>query len=183
MNLFIPSELTVTNLGLTLRQETSFPDEARTRLTLKLKQSATFTLDWVAIGEQQPEVEHNFAGEKSDTGVRDGRRWRRGNWFQYSLNTRGEKAADLAVTYWGGDRDRTFEILANGTLLATEEFNRPQPGQFFDKRYPIPAEVLAAATDGRVMIKFAARPGEATVGIFEVRLMRPAGPAAQPAQP
>jgi DUF1680 family protein len=141
------------------------------------------TLDWVAIGEQQPEVEHNFAGEKSDTGLRDGRRWRRGNWFQYSLNTRGEKVADLAVTYWGGDRDRTFDILANGTLLAAEVFNRPKPGQFFEKRYAIPAEVLAAATDGRVTIKFAAKPKATTVGIFEVRLMKPAGPAVNPANP
>ena len=33
VNLFIPSELTVTNFGLTLRQETAFPDESRTRLT------------------------------------------------------------------------------------------------------------------------------------------------------
>ncbi len=136
------------------------------------------TLDWVAIGEQQPEVEHNFTGEKTDTGLRDGHRWRRGNWFQYSLNTRGEKAADLVVTYWGGDRDRTFEILANGTVLATEVFNRPKPGQLFEKRYPIPADVLAAVTDGRVTIKFAAKPGAATVDIFEVRLMRSNAPAA-----
>jgi uncharacterized protein len=33
VNLFIASEITVTNLGLTLRQETAFPDEARTKLT------------------------------------------------------------------------------------------------------------------------------------------------------
>ena len=55
VNLFIASEISVTNLGLTLRQETAFPDEARTRLTLKLKQPAEFTLHlrhprWVAAG-------------------------------------------------------------------------------------------------------------------------------------
>jgi DUF1680 family protein len=138
------------------------------------------TLDWIAIGEQQPEVEHNFVGEKTDTGIRDGRRWRRGHWFQYSLNARGEKAATLAVTYWGGDQDRPFEILANDTLLAAETFNPSQPGQFFEKRYLIPADVLAAATEGRVTIKFAAPPGAMTGGIFEVRLLRPVEPTPQP---
>ncbi len=56
VNLFIASEITVTNLGLTLRQETKFPDEARTKLTLKLKRGSEFTLHlrhpgWVAAGE------------------------------------------------------------------------------------------------------------------------------------
>ncbi len=56
VNLFIASEINVTNLGLTLRQETIFPDEPRTRLTLKLKKSVAFTLfirhpAWVATGE------------------------------------------------------------------------------------------------------------------------------------
>ena len=50
------------------------------------------TLDWVAVGEQQPEVEHNFVGEKIDSGLRDGRRWRHGEWFQYTLSTHAEKA-------------------------------------------------------------------------------------------
>lgn len=53
VNLFIASEVTVTNLGLTLRQETKFPDEPRTRLTLRLQKPATFTIHlrhpgWVA---------------------------------------------------------------------------------------------------------------------------------------
>jgi hypothetical protein len=51
--------------------------------------------------EQQPEVDHAFEGEGTETGIFDGRRWRHGRSFQYTLNTRGEKAVDLAVTYSG----------------------------------------------------------------------------------
>ena len=36
------------------------------------------TLDWVAVGEQQPEVEHDFKGEGTETGIHNGRRWRHG---------------------------------------------------------------------------------------------------------
>jgi uncharacterized protein len=130
------------------------------------------TLDSVAIGEQQPEVEHDFKGESTQTGVHAGRRWRDGQWFQYTLNTRGEKAPVLVVTYWGGDGDRSFEILVNAKLIATEKLVREKPGQFIERRYPLLPEVLAAAKDGSVTVKFLEKVKVAG-GVFDVRLMRP----------
>jgi DUF1680 family protein len=44
VNLFLASELTWREKGLVLRQETSFPDEGRTRLVLRLTQPARFAL-------------------------------------------------------------------------------------------------------------------------------------------
>lgn len=129
------------------------------------------TLDQVGIGEQQPEVEHDFAGEDTETGTHEGRRWRHGHSFQYTLNTRGEKAVELEVTYWGGDAGRTFEILADGTRIATVELTAEKPGEFFQKRYPIPSGVLNAAEDHKVTIKFQARSGLAG-GVYDVRLMK-----------
>jgi uncharacterized protein len=131
------------------------------------------TLDRVAVGEQQPEVEHDFVGEKSDSGVRNGRRWRRGEWFQYSLSARDEKAAVLAVTYWGGDTSGTFDILANGELLAIETLDNSKPGQFFEKQYSLPSKVLSGKTNGRITIKFSTKPDTKTGGVYDVRLMKP----------
>jgi hypothetical protein len=130
------------------------------------------TLDRVAAGEQQPEVEHDFAGENTDTGQRNGRRWRRGEWFQYALSARGEKAVELVVTYWGGDAGRAFDILANGVLLATETLSGSRPGQHIEKQYPIPANALAAAGGERITIRFAARRGSGAGPVYEVRLMK-----------
>ena len=45
VNLYIASELIWKKQSLTLRQETKFPDQAGSRLTLLLKQPATFTLN------------------------------------------------------------------------------------------------------------------------------------------
>ena len=53
------------------------------------------TLDSVRPGEQQSEVEHDFKGEKTETGIHNGRRWRHGQSIQYTLDPRGAKAADL----------------------------------------------------------------------------------------
>ncbi len=130
------------------------------------------TLDSVAIGEQQPEVEHGFVGEETETGLNQGRRWRHGRSLQYTLTTRGETAADLLVTYWGGDASRTFDILVNGKLLATQELKAERPGEFIEQRYAIPAEVLAAAPEGRVTVKFVAKVWLAG-GIYDLRLMKP----------
>jgi DUF1680 family protein len=154
-----------TKAELTSRRE-SVAAEERAKAEREAK-----TLDWVAIGEQQPEVEHGFIGEGTETGQHQGRRWRHGNWFQYTLNSHGAKAAVLTITYWGGDNNRAFTILANGTLLATERLNPSQPNRFIEKRYTIPTDVLAAG--GSVVIKFVAEPGSLAGGIYELRLMRP----------
>lgn len=131
------------------------------------------TLDRVAPGEQQPEVEHDFVGQNSDSGLRNGRRWRRGEWFQYTLSTRGAKSVELAVTYGGGDTGRGYEVLVNGELLATETADDSTLGQFFVKRYSIPAKVLSDAANGRLTVKFSAKPGARPVGVYDVRLMKP----------
>jgi len=130
------------------------------------------TIDQVSVGEQQPEVEHEFKGERTETGINEGRRWRHGSWFQYTLDTHGESAVDIEVTYWGGDRGRKFDILVNGKRIASEELKGVKPGEFFAKRYSIPESVLKAASNGRVTVKFVATQWLAG-GVYDVRLLRP----------
>jgi hypothetical protein len=129
------------------------------------------TIDRVVVGEQQAEVEHDFKGERTETGIHNGRRWRHGAMIQYTLDTQGAKAVDLEVTYWGGDSGRTFDILANGTKIATQELNREKPNEFVAKRYRISEEALKAAREGRVTVKFVATRWLAG-GLYDVRLMR-----------
>ncbi|HYG22564.1 MAG TPA: glycoside hydrolase family 127 protein [Verrucomicrobiae bacterium] len=130
------------------------------------------TLDRVAVGEQQPEVEHDFAGERTDTGLRNNRRWRRGEWFQYTLNPRGEKNVQLEVTYGSGDTNRAFEVLANGEPLTAIQTPSQRSAQSVEQRYSIPPALLSRAADGRVTIKFAARPGTRVPPVYDVRLMK-----------
>jgi uncharacterized protein len=142
------------------------------------------TLDRVAPGEQQPEVEHDYLGQNSDSGLRDGQRWRRGEWFQYSLSPRGEKSVELSVTYWGGDAGRAYDILINGELLATETLAGAKPNEFIEKRYPLPAKFLDGNVAGRVVVRFSAKsaPPTRAAGVYDVRLMKtvpaPGNPAA-----
>jgi uncharacterized protein len=138
------------------------------------------TLDWVAPGEQQSEVEHDFQGERVETGLHNGRRWRHGTRFQYTLNARTAEAVELSVTYSGDDSGRTFDIFVNDTRIATQKLQAEKRGDFIEKRYDIPPAVLASARDGRVTIAFVATRGLAG-GVYDVRLMKQA--SSPPASP
>ncbi len=132
------------------------------------------TIDRIAVGEQQSEVEHDYKGEGAESGIFNGRRWRHGKMIQYTLDTRSEKAIDLEVTYSGTDSGRTFEILANGTKIATQELTGEKQGEFISKRYPIPEAVVKSAPDGRITIRFVATQWLAG-GLYDVRLMQQKG--------
>ncbi|MBS1727617.1 MAG: glycoside hydrolase family 127 protein [Armatimonadetes bacterium] len=129
------------------------------------------TLDSVAVGEQQPEVDHQMKGEGLETGFFNGRRWRHGKVVQYTLNPKGFDKVDLAVTYSGGDNGRTFDIFVNDHLISTQALVGDKPGKFFEVRYPIPAEALAAGKDGMVTVRFVAKVWLAG-GFYDVRLLK-----------
>jgi DUF1680 family protein len=129
------------------------------------------TLDFVRPGEQQSEVEHDFKGEKSETGIHNGRRWRHGQSIQYTLDPRGNKECRLSVTYSGDDRGRTFDIFANNQLIATQELTAESQGKFIEKGYKLPVAALSASADGRLTIKFVAKNWLAG-GVYDVRLIR-----------
>ncbi|MEN6306986.1 MAG: beta-L-arabinofuranosidase domain-containing protein [Anaerohalosphaeraceae bacterium] len=130
------------------------------------------TIDWIAVGEQQPEVEHDLQGEGMETGIHNGRRWRHGSWIQYTLDSRGAKEVILSVTYSGDDRGRQFDILVNGTRIATQRLTGEKPNHFVEKRYTVSSEILQAAVNGRLTVRFAASGGLAG-GLYDVRLLGP----------
>jgi len=130
------------------------------------------TIDWIAVGEQQPEVEHDLQGEGMETGIHNGRRWRHGSWIQYTLDSRGAREVILSVTYSGDDRGRQFDILVNGTRIATQRLTGEKPNHFVEKRYAISPEIMQAAVNGRLTVRFVANRGLAG-GLYDVRLLGP----------
>ena len=131
------------------------------------------TLDRVAPGEQQPEVEHRFKGEGSGSGSNLGRSWRDATgWFSYDLKATGSAAVALLVTYDGGDARRNFDILVNDHVIATVGLDGRQRDRFVDVSYPIPAEIVAATPAGVLTVKFAAKEHSRAGGIYGLRLVQ-----------
>lgn len=131
------------------------------------------TVDYVNPGEAQIERDHGLAGERTGAGDFGGRKWRHatdGGWFAYDLRVRPDRAQVLQVTYWGSDGgNRVFDLLVNGTKIATQRLAQNQPDRFFDETYEIPLE-LTQGRD-RVTVRFQAQPGQWAGGIFGCRIL------------
>ncbi len=162
----------------TTRESLAARKEQLTAAERALAAREAATLDRVSPGEQQPEVEHAYRGEETESGLHNGRHWRHGKMIEYTLNTRGEKNVTLSVTYSGSDSGRQFDIFANGVLVATQDLVAERIGEFVDKQYALPAAALASAPDGRITVRFVAKKVLAG-GLFDVRLLR-AEPAPAP---
>ncbi|RPD46758.1 glycoside hydrolase family 127 protein [Paracnuella aquatica] len=153
--------------GLAKRTE-AIRERERARLQLE-----SITIDQVAPGEQQPESDHNFKGEQTESGVFQDRHWRHASgWFSYDLKNKGGQGRTLRITYASGDRNRTFDIFINGQLLQTVRLEGRQQQGFYDVDYAIPAALLQNLANETMAVKFAAHPGSMAGGIFYVRLLK-----------
>jgi hypothetical protein len=134
------------------------------------------TVDVMRLGEMQPERDHAFQGERSvpnhynDQPCRDARQ---GGWFSFAVKVLPDRPVALAATYWGSDEsNRVFDILVEGTRVATQTLERNRPGAFFVETYPIPPELTRGKE--KVTVRFQAHPGKTAGRVFECRIVRPA---------
>jgi DUF1680 family protein len=130
-------------------------------------------VDEVQPGEQQPETDHAFKGEKSFSGEYRGRKWRdaRDGWFSYELKATPGKPMVIGCTYWGGDGgNRVFDILVDGEKVATQKLNKNKLYEFFDEEYAVPAKLTAGKQ--RVVVKFQSHPGAIAGGVFGLRMLK-----------
>ena len=121
----------------------------------------------------QAERDHAFKGEKTAAGEHVGRRWRHcdpGGYFQYELRVLADQPQVLACSYWGSDSGRTFDILIDGQKIATEELKHEKPNQFFDREYPIPADLLKGKS--KVTVRFQPVGDRQAGGVFGCSIMK-----------
>jgi len=149
-------------------------EKTRVQLALQEKQQIELqsrTIDQVTPGEQQPESDHFYQGEKSEAGVYGGRHWRHTSaWFSYQLTDKKQQAKLLQVTYSGADRGREFMILINDQLIATVK-STGDKREFFAVDYPIPEKITKSAK-GILRVKFVAKAGSVAGGFYDVRLLK-----------
>ena len=134
------------------------------------KQIENRTIDLVGVGESQSERDHNFQGERTNTGDYEGNRWReaRDGWFSYELKVLPDKPIMLVCTYRGSEgRRRIFDILVDGEKIATQQLEL-HPGEYFDLEYPLPERLTRGKQ--RITVKFQAHPEAIAGSVFDVRV-------------
>lgn len=139
---------------------------------LKLSLEAA-TVDQIAPGEQQPESDHGFMGDKTETGVFRDKHWRDAKgWFSYELRNPEKGARKLRLTYYGGDKNRNFDIYINDFLIKTVVLDGSLGNEFVEVDYSLPQEVIDKASGKPLKLKFVAHPGSVAGGIYYIRLLK-----------
>ncbi|MBE0535255.1 MAG: glycoside hydrolase family 127 protein [Phycisphaerae bacterium] len=138
------------------------------------KELEAITVDYLQPGEMQPERDHNLDGERTRTGAHNGRKWRDawdGGYFAFDMKVSGDAPVDLVCTYWGGDGGaRTFDIIVDDKILATQTLSNKKPGEFYDERYALPADLTGGKS--KVRVKLQAHPDNMAGGLFGCRVVR-----------
>jgi len=130
-------------------------------------------IDFVQPGEMQPERNHNFKGEKTSAGSFKERanRESRGGWFSFDLKVNPDGANALVTDYWGGfPGAKTFDILVNNKIIATENITNKKDGQFISIQYDIPQEISRGRV--KVNVKFQAHTGNMAGPVFGIRTIK-----------
>ena len=135
------------------------------------------TLDEVAPGEQQPEVDHQYRGVDSNTGVRMGRHWRdTGKWISYRLrapeSAEPTAAVEIMLTFDGGDQHEGFEVRADGRRLTTVSLQGDAKNGFVERQIALPGSIAQSVFRQGVTIELIAAGGRRTSALFGVRLLR-----------
>lgn len=131
------------------------------------------TVDQVTPGEQQPESDHGFQGEQTETGIHRDRHWRHATgWFSYTLRNPQRNARTLRVTYAGGDKNRQFSILVNGRPLTQVQLAGNDSGDFYDVEYALPEALRQPGAPTALTVKFQAGAASTAGGVYDVRLLK-----------
>jgi len=145
----------------------SIKEKEDARLKLELA-----TIDMVTPGEQQPESDHQFKGEKTETGIYRERHFRYGEgFFSYNLRNLELQAKSLSFTYYGADKNRNFNVYVNDVLVTSVKLDGSEGDHFIEKIVKLPASVLDQKPE-KLNVKFQAQEGSSITGIYEVRLLK-----------
>lgn len=129
------------------------------------------TIDHFRIGEMQPERDHQLKATErsyvSDAFDRMGREARKDNYFSFVMKVEQDAPVNLLLTYIGDDKDRKFDIKADGVIIATVEWNGGKTGKFYDVEYTLPANLLNGKK--QITISIEANYGKTAGRVFGVR--------------
>ncbi|MCX6253265.1 MAG: glycoside hydrolase family 127 protein [Bacteroidia bacterium] len=139
----------------------------------RVKKIKEAEIDFVQPGEMQPERNHNFKGEKTTSGSFKERanRESRGGWFSFDLKVNPVAANALVIDYWGGfPGAKTFDILVNNIVIASENITNKKDGQFISIQYDIPKAISKGKF--KVTVKLQAHPGNMAGPVFGIKTIR-----------
>jgi len=129
------------------------------------------SIDVMRLGDEAAEKDHALASSISYAlayRMRKGRDARASGFFEFRLRTAPGPLL-LEATYWGEERNRSFDILVDGETIATQTLDAPKPQSFVDIDYVVPESL----TEGKesVVVRFQPHEGHTAGPVFGARMM------------
>jgi hypothetical protein len=150
---------------VSLQAETARKDAERMALD-------AITVDQVAPGEQQPESDHLFKADRTDTGITKGMRWRNTKaWMSYELNDKKLEAKTLRLSFAKADAGNEFDLLINDKLIKSIKLTADAAQDIYTVDYAIP-ENLVRSSKGKLVVKFVAHQGSKAGSIYGLRALK-----------
>jgi DUF1680 family protein len=159
------------------------PDVAARRAELAALDRAdtveAVVIDEVAAGEQQPESDHAFAGERTRAHAVHGTHARNATgWFSYTLRDPAGTGRVLRLTFVEPDPEdpRAQDVRVDGVPLTEPPLTRAAGG-VVHQDHPLPAAGSAVrgdgpeGRDGRIVVSIHGRDGLPTADLLRVRLL------------
>ena len=148
--------------------------QEKLRQSDQLREIQAKSVDYVIIGDRDSERAHQVSG--GNLGKFKERSYRHGSKFSYIVKVPQSRDGKLIVSYWGGDVNREFDILADNQRIGTQSLHNQKPAEFFEETYPIPFDLIRGRTDSfgqkveSVTIEFKSRTRDVAGGIFAIRV-------------
>ena len=140
---------------------------------MRIEELNKVTVDYIVLGEMQPERDHNLSAGESRIGDFRGKKYRYAyptGYFDFDMKVSGTESMKMMMTFWGGDCGRdTFEILIDGVRL--ELFSpKGEDGNFVENTIVIPAKF----TEGKdkIRVSFKGYEGKRVTSLYNCRMMR-----------
>lgn len=140
--------------------------------TARLKDLQARSVDVMKLGDRKDEREHGLVSKISyglSYRLKPGRDARTEGFFEFKMKV-VEQPLTLRATYWGEESKRQFYISVDGTKIATETLGYGKQGEFIERDYPIPVELLKGKTS--VIVRFEPEKGHTAGPVFGCLIFR-----------
>ena len=128
----------------------------------------------IDLGNRQAERAHSLKSAISyglSYRGKSGRDARTGGYFEFKMNV-SDGLLTLRSTYWGEESRRLFYISVDGTRIASETLGYDKLGQFIERDYPIPLELVKGKAS--VTVRFEPDKGKTAGPVFGCLIYRAA---------
>jgi DUF1680 family protein len=132
------------------------------------------TVDYVEVGDEQNERDHNFRGERTDVREFNDRSWRTtdtNGWFEWDLKVTPGRAQELRVEFGGRNRS-TLSVSVNGTSVWVDPPMAVGQSGVRTEIYMLPPELVGKKD--KVNVKFQAPADQRGASVSTVRVVTPA---------